>query len=783
MAGDQTHGYDLVLEFAEQAYQELLSVLFDTDGFLFGTILGGLGIDLDPSIGFSVTVAFDRPGGIPANATDTVDIQVLLGDAGSTGSMRIVASVDVDSSAADTDLTQINLKDKLWLTEIDILGHSIPGLNGLFAAFLRNKVEVIPLLPWPVDRATTSNTTIKAADTHIVDDTSPADRDASAFLVTFGNGTAGNRNAFSQSFISPGGNGGLAVSFAWICRVISPMIDEALNLGGAFQNCQLTRTVRVDEDNEVDLTGLSITPDDGFIHVVASVSKSGFCYSATGTVGAKIKISVTNGNLQVEAHVYDPNVDVDIPWYCWIAGAVIGALLGGLLFGVIGAIVGAVLVPVITFVAQEVIEGIVNGVAAKITEALNKITPSVDIPAVGFNLIFSDAFIDDVQIDTRVQPIDTAPVRATGTILVPNGAAVDLDSGKIGPRDMPGGDIAVLGSSFLRQVEAVCGARWARTGLTRFDDLYRAAVYGYAYAAPNPVPLTDLAQFNPLGQIFGNPYDETLRIYGVRTNEGRWAAIQAVDVTDEAIRFRYITWEKAQATVQIVGAFTCDIGPLGGVATAGTAVFVPSAVVGGRPVQTAGSTVLTGASTSTAPAGPDPCVDLRRAVAALNPAPATGTTTVDPVTAAILALPADQRRIGRWIGPIVNRTNRSATFDAKTDGMGPGQRARWQLNGTPLEIHSHGDVDLGGGAKVHYHVHGKHLDLTMDSDHAVELLLAVTVVDDRGDVASTERCIHFEPTCKRDGRVTPPWADYQTAWLTNFGVVEVEPPPPPVVIT
>ena len=272
----------------------------------------------------------------------------------------------------------------------------------------------------------------------------------------------------------------------------------------------------------------------------------------------------------------------------------------------------------------------------------------------------------------------------------------------------------------------------------------------------------------------------------MRTNEGRWAAIQAVEVTDEAIRFRYITWEKAQATVQITGAFTCDVvgGPLGGVATAGTAVFVPSAVVGGRAVQTAGSgAVLGGASTSTAPAEPDPCVDLRRAVTALTPAPATGTTPVDPVTTAILALPADQRRIGRWVGPIVNRTNRVATFEAKTDGMGPGQRARWQLNGSPLEVHSHGDVDLGGGAKVHYHVRGRRLDLTMDSDHAVELLLAVTVVDDRGDVASAERCIHFEPTCSHNGRVTPPWADYQTAWLTNFGVVEVAPPPPPVVIT
>ena len=84
----------------------------------------------------------------------------------------------------------------------------------------------------------------------------------------------------------------------------------------------------------------TIAPANDFIDVQVKVSKSGFCYDATGTVGARIKIKVTGGNLIVQAQVDPPNIDVDIPWYCWIAGAVIGALLGGVLFGVIGGIVG-----------------------------------------------------------------------------------------------------------------------------------------------------------------------------------------------------------------------------------------------------------------------------------------------------------------------------------------------------------------------------------------------------------------------------------------------------------
>ncbi|OOK73691.1 hypothetical protein BZL30_4796 [Mycobacterium kansasii] len=114
---------------------------------------------------------------------------MLLGDAGTLGTLRIVASVDVDTSTNGIDLVRIDLEQKLWLTEISVAGFPIPGLDGLFAAFLRNNVKLIPLVPFPVDHATSTTTAMKNADVLIVDDTSPADKDASAFLVTFGGGS------------------------------------------------------------------------------------------------------------------------------------------------------------------------------------------------------------------------------------------------------------------------------------------------------------------------------------------------------------------------------------------------------------------------------------------------------------------------------------------------------------------------------------------------------------------------------------------------------------------
>jgi hypothetical protein len=56
MSGDQTHAYDLVWEWAEDAYERLLSVFFDTNGFLLDQILGGLNIHLPGGTGFKVTV-------------------------------------------------------------------------------------------------------------------------------------------------------------------------------------------------------------------------------------------------------------------------------------------------------------------------------------------------------------------------------------------------------------------------------------------------------------------------------------------------------------------------------------------------------------------------------------------------------------------------------------------------------------------------------------------------------------------------------------------------------
>ena len=46
---------------------------------------------------------------------------------------------------------------------------------------------------------------------------------------------------------------------------------------------------------------------------------------------------------------------------------------------------------------------------------------------------------------------------------------------------------------------------------------------------------------------------------------------------------------------------------------------------------------------------------------------------------------------------------------------------------------------------AHYELVGTSVNLTLTVSQAVEMLLAVTVVDDAAHVASAERCLHYDP--------------------------------------
>jgi hypothetical protein len=781
MPGQETHDFDLVMELVPESLAEILGVAFDTDDLL-GQILDGV---LSFGGAFKLDVSMDRPTDVslPADALNPIDVRIEL--LGGLGSVRIVAGVDTDRSADGVDLIQVNLRDRLYHAA------AAAGPIPLPSNVLRDNLQAlrtIPLLPVPVERGTADPKKLERADVKIIDDTSGSDRDAVAFCLTFGDGGPGDLAAFTRSFLRPEDTGGLAIFFGWLCRILAPEVERALGLPeGDFEGCVLRAPFRVDEDEEVDLTALSLELRDGFIALSASVRKTGFCYEGTGTIGGRIRVEVEDGNLVVQADVDDPEIDVDVPWYCWLTGAALAAILGGVLFGVIGAIVGGVLVPLILFIVSETVEGVLQAIADTLAEALDAIAPDVEVPAVVFNLIFQQVFIDDITIAARVQVEDSAPVKSEGTVVLRPGQAVDLDTGRVGDTELPGADLEWTGSGRGRRLRTCCISELARTGSADFGGHTRFRLYGLAYQSPGQVPVDELGITSDL--VFYELLFPSLIVYAVRTNEGNYSVVQVVEVKDAYIRLRYRTYAYQLQSVQIQGAFRCAPILLPEVPKGDLVFEPPGAGDGGDDVDL--------------PPPPDPpeepdCprevvvqraagragalearVHISRLIEASRAVGAEANVAVfaegEPV-ARLDALTASRwSRLGpralrlytgRWVAAIDTLRYPRATFHAVTEGLSGELTYQWFVNGDLLGA-AEGTVDARG-LVLAYGITDNRVTFTVKKggDQPRDFELKVAVGDSEGAHLEAIRCIHYEGRCRHTRRRSPPYETYLAQWAT-----------------
>src|SRR5690606_29045115 len=106
-----------------------------------------------------------------------------------------------------------------------------------------------------------------------------------------------------QNFVGQGDTGAIAIFFRWLARILRPRIagalgasEDDLDIGDDF--IRLNTTIPVSGGGETaDLTALELRLRDGFIELVGEISKSGFCYSATGRVSGRIRAEVVDGDL------------------------------------------------------------------------------------------------------------------------------------------------------------------------------------------------------------------------------------------------------------------------------------------------------------------------------------------------------------------------------------------------------------------------------------------------------------------------------------------------------
>jgi hypothetical protein len=220
-----------------------LSATFDSDGLL-GSILPD---SLGTLVGFGLEVSFNRPPGIPSTAVNPIQLTFNLNlNNGSSTALELVVGADVDRTETNYDKVILDFVNKFYKCELRI-NNSTNAATILISNTIKNRLDnnPIPLMPVPVDRGSSDTIHIVRADVKVIDNTSGNNNDALGIMLTYGGGTTGNINGFTQAFSRAGAGAAVAINFSWICRNISPRVESAIGLpAGSLTGVILTGNLK-----------------------------------------------------------------------------------------------------------------------------------------------------------------------------------------------------------------------------------------------------------------------------------------------------------------------------------------------------------------------------------------------------------------------------------------------------------------------------------------------------------------------------------------------------------
>lgn len=168
-----------------------------------------------------------------------------------------------------------------------------------------------------------------------------------------------------------------------------PAISQALGISMSNLPTACGSAGSVEKDG-VQITQIKDTFHNGFIAVNGKVQKSGFCYDANGSFSGKITLSVSGTTLTPSLQMDEPDVDVDIPWYCYLAA--------GVVLGPIGLVIAGV------------IDGVADGIAESLASDALKNALGAGLPNVSLGGL-SGASFSSVQVTTEGMTLQgTVPV-------------------------------------------------------------------------------------------------------------------------------------------------------------------------------------------------------------------------------------------------------------------------------------------------------------------------------------------------------------------------------------
>jgi hypothetical protein len=158
-------------------------------------------------------------------------------------------------------------------------------------------------------------------------------------ILLAANHANGNHNQKTSTAITAA-HDGVCISIApgaFHSLVFCPAIANALgtDVGHLPGSCGQTGGF---DTQGVTVNNISDSFANGHIDINGSVSKSGTCYDANGTFHGAITFSISGTTLTPNLNMDQPNVDVDIPWYCWLAAGVVLGPIGLVLAGIADAV-------------------------------------------------------------------------------------------------------------------------------------------------------------------------------------------------------------------------------------------------------------------------------------------------------------------------------------------------------------------------------------------------------------------------------------------------------------
>jgi hypothetical protein len=207
--------------------------------------------------------------------------------------------------------------------------------NQAIAAFVAgpspNSIQTVPMTFTVVpdeDGSLTPSVVFERLEVHCIPNPSRTKQALALFGILLKANKAHGDHTHKTSTSITAAHDGMCISIspeAFNALVLCPVLAKKLNTTVAKLPTSCGSAAGIDT-NGVTLTKFVDTFGHQQINFHGAATKSGFCYEANATFHGVVTISVKDGVLIPHTKIDEPDVSVDLPWYCWLAAAIMGPL-------------------------------------------------------------------------------------------------------------------------------------------------------------------------------------------------------------------------------------------------------------------------------------------------------------------------------------------------------------------------------------------------------------------------------------------------------------------------